>query len=352
MNKAKQTEEKFALTSSRHFPQWLTQQQISIVFTTYQGNKVYFIGVQPEGRLSIFERTFMRSMGIAVTDDARTLALATQYQIYRLDNVLATGQQTPDGFDALYGPHQSWITGDVDAHDVSFAQDGRPVFVATRFSCIATVSDGHSFRPLWKPPFISKISPEDRCHLNGMAMIEGKPAFATAISRSDMADGWRDKRADGGIVIDVNTNEIVAAELSMPHSPRMYRGELYLLNSGTGEFGKIDRESGTFEPIAFCPGYARGLTIRNGFAIIGLSLSRDNRTFSGLPLDQALLDRETEPRCGLAIVDLATGDMIHWVRIEGVIRELFDVSALPGVRRPSAIGFKTDEVMHVISVEA
>ncbi len=345
-------EEKFALTSSRHFPQWLARQQASIAFTTYQANKVHFIGTnQAEGKLSIFERTFQRSMGIATTPDARTLALATQYQIYRFDNVLPPGQATPDGYDALYSPHNSWITGDLDVHDVGFDEEDDPVFVATRFSCLAKVSVGHSFKPVWQPPFISKIAPEDRCHLNGMAMRENKPAFVTAVSKSDISDGWRDRRADGGIVIDVESNEIVCEGLSMPHSPRWHEGELYVLNSGAGEFGKVDPATGKFESIAFCPGYARGLSIHNNHAFIGLSLSRDNRTFSGLALDEALKSRDTEARCGLAIIDLASGDMVHWIRIEGVVRELYDVAVLAGVVRPSAIGFKTDEVMHVISIE-
>jgi uncharacterized protein (TIGR03032 family) len=165
-----------------------------------------------------------------------------------------------------------------------------------------------------------------------------------------VADGWRDRRANGGIAIDVTTGAIVAQGLSMPHSPRLHDGRLWLLSSGTGEFGHVDPASGRFEPVAFCPGYARGLAFVGDHAVIGLSLARENRTFTGLPLDDALAARDVEPRCGLAIVDLASGDMRHWVRIEGVVRELYDVAVLPGVRRPSAIGFKTDEVNHVISI--
>jgi uncharacterized protein (TIGR03032 family) len=290
-------------------------------------------------------------MGLGVSDDGRSFALATLNGIQRFDNVLRAGQATPEGYDALYAPHASWITGDLDVHDVGFGTDGRPVFVNTLFGCVATVSDGHSFRPLWIPPFLSKLAAEDRCHLNGLALADRAPRYVTAVSRSDVADGWRDKRRDGGIVVDVESGEIVAQGLSMPHSPRLHAGILWLLNSGTGELGRVDVATGRFEPVALCPGYARGLAFAGNHAIIGLSLARENRTFAGLALDDALASRNTEPRCGLAIIDLGSGEMTHWVRIEGLIRELYDVAVLPGVRRPSALGFIADEINRVISIE-
>ncbi|MBU2583134.1 MAG: TIGR03032 family protein [Alphaproteobacteria bacterium] len=343
--------ETFALSSSRHFPNWLAGSGASIAFTTYQGSKLFMVGVKPDGRLSVFERTFTRCMGLGVSSDGRALALATQVQIYRFDNLLADGGADAGGFDAVFSPHASWITGDVDAHDVGFGPDGRPVFVNTLFSCIAAVSDGHSFRPLWTPPFVSRLAAEDRCHLNGMALRDGAPTHATAVSRSDVGDGWRDKRRDGGVLIDVASGAVVIEGLSMPHSPRWHEGRLWLLNSGTGELGWVDLAAGRFEPVAFCPGYARGLAFLGNHAIVGLSLPRDNRTFSGLPLDEALTQRDAEARCGLAVIDLTTGDMREWVRIEGVVRELYDVAVLPGIRRPSVIGFKTDEIARLISID-
>jgi uncharacterized protein (TIGR03032 family) len=342
--------EKFALTSSRNFPEWLAAARTSVAFTTYQAGKLFLLGVRPDGRLSVFERTFARSMGLGVSADGVSLVLATQYQIHRFDNVLPAGQASPEGFDVVYAPHAGWVTGDVDAHDVGFASDGRPLFVNTKFSCLAAVSDGHSFKPIWTPPFISRLAPEDRCHLNGLALEDGRPRYVSAVSRSDAADGWRDRRADGGIVIDVEKDAIVVEGLSMPHSPRLHDGRLWLLNSGAGEFGFVDIPSGRFEAVAFCPGYARGLAFVGRHAILGLSMPRENRTFSGLPLDAALQARNTDPRCGLAIVDLDNGDMVAWVRIEGVVRELYDVAVLPAVR-PSLIGFKTDEVRYVLSID-
>lgn len=345
------SDDKFALTSSRNFVDWLGQTGSSLAFTTYQAGKLFVLGVKPDGSLSIFERTFARSMGLAVSADGRSLALATQYQIHRFDNVLPAGSVSADGFDAVYAPHAGWVTGDLDAHDVGFGTDGRPLFANTLFSCLAAVSDSHSFTPVWKPAFISRLAAEDRCHLNGLALENGSPRYVTAVSRSDVAAGWRDRRTDGGIVIEVASQEIVADGLSMPHSPRFRDGCLWLLNSGAGELGFIDLPSGRFEPVAFCPGYARGLTFIGKYAIVGLSLARDNKTFAGLPLDEALQVRDAEPRCGLAIFDLDTGDLVNWVRIEGVVRELYDVAVLPGVRRPSLIGFKSEEIRYVISID-
>ena len=160
------------------------------------------------------------------------------------------------------------------------------------------------------------------------------------------------RRNDGGQVLDVETGEAIADGLSMPHSPRLYQGAASgTVNSGTGELGFIESEAGRFQPVAFCPGYARGLAFIGRHAIVGLSLARDNRTFQGLALDDALTAHGAEARCGLLIIDIQSGDTVGWVRIEGVVRELFDVAVLPGIRNPAVIGFKTDEVQRSISME-
>lgn len=338
------------LTCSRNFPQWLAGNNCAIAFSTYQAGKLLLLGVGPDEKLMVFERSFARAMGIAVTPDGNTLALAGQHDIRRFDNVVKV-KRSGSEYDAIYAPHAAWVTGDVDAHDIGFGSDGRPIFVNTLFSCLATVSDGHNFKPIWRPPFISRLAPEDRCHLNGMALDDGLPRYVTAVSRSDVADGWRDARTDGGIVMDVASSRIIAEGLSMPHSPRLHRDKLWLLNSGAGEFGFVDLQSGRFEPLSFCPGYARGLAFIGNHAIIGLSLPRGERTFEGLPLEEALRGRSTQARCGLAIFDLERGDMVQWVRIEGVVQELYDVAILPDVQRPSLIGFKSDEVRFVISID-
>jgi uncharacterized protein (TIGR03032 family) len=336
------------ITTSRQFTAWLLEQHVSLAFTTYQAGKQFLIGLQPDGRLSVFERTFNRCLGL--WGDGQTLWMSSLFQLWRFENILESGQ-VQGGYDRVYVPQVGYTTGDLDIHDMAVEASGRVVFVNTLFGCLATVSERYSFTPLWQPPFISKLAAEDRCHLNGLALEDGKAAYVTAVSQSDVADGWRDHRRDGGCVIDVRTNKILVTGLSMPHSPRVYRGKLWLHNSGTGWFGSVDREKGTFEPLTFCPGYLRGLSFIGDYAVVGLSKPRENRTFSGLALDDNLAERQAEARCGLQVIDLRTGDAVHWLRIEGVVSELYDVVALAGVRRPSALGFKTDEIRRTLSVD-
>ena len=335
------------LSTSRQFTAWLAEQRLSLAFTTYQSGKLFLIGLRPDGRLSVFERTFNRAMGLGV--DGPRLWLSTLFQLWRFDNVLEPGQRA-DGYDRLYVPMLAWTTGDLDVHDVAVDATGRVVFVATLFGCLATLADGHSFAPLWRPPFVSKLAAEDRCHLNGLALKDGRPAFVTAVSRSDVADGWRERRTDGGVVVEVPGGSIVRSGLSMPHSPRWHDGALWLLDSGNGFLCRLDPESGRLERVTFCPGYARGLAITGDFAVVGLSRPRDNRTFQGLALDAALAERDAEPRCGLLVVDLRTGDIVHWLRIEGIVQELYDVAVIPGAARPTALGLKTDEIRRMIRV--
>ncbi|WP_417514856.1 TIGR03032 family protein [Minwuia sp.] len=343
-----ETREKLLLTPSRQFPDWLAEQNISLSFSTYQAGKLFLIGLQQDGRLSIFERTFNRCMGLWA--DGQTIWMSALYQLWRMENILPPGQLY-QGYDRVYVPQVGYTTGDIDIHDVAVDDQDRPVFAATLFSCLATCSERFSFKPLWQPPFISKLAAEDRCHLNGLAMRDGKPAYVTAVSRSDVNDGWRDRRIDGGILLDVDSGEIALQGLSMPHSPRWHNGRLWLSNAGTGEFGYADLERGRFEPIAFCPGFLRGAAFVGDFAIVGLSLPRENRTFTGLPLDDRLKKADTDARCALQVIDLNSGDIVHWLKIEGVVQELYDVSVLPGVRRPMAIGFVSDEIRRVLTVD-
>jgi uncharacterized protein (TIGR03032 family) len=333
--------------ASRQFPNWLAEQRLSLAFTTYQAGKLFLVGLQPDGRLSIFERSFNRCLGLWT--DGRTLWLSTLFQLWRLENYLPAGQ-THQGYDRLYVPQAAHTTGDIDIHDVAVDASGRLIFVNTLFGCLATVSERHSFQPLWQPPWQTRLAAEDRCHLNGLALEEGRPRYVSAVSRSDVTDGWRERRRDGGVVVDVQDNHIVAEGLSMPHSPRVHQGQLWLLQSGTGFFGRVDARRGAFEPVAFCPGYLRGLAFHGSFAIVGLSLPRRERTFAGLALDDELAKRQAEPWCGLHVIDLRSGDVVHWLRLEGVVQELYDVAVLPGVVRPTAVGLVSDEIRRTLTI--
>lgn len=339
---------KFELITSRHFTDWLHQHQVSVAFTTYQLGKLFILGLKPNQSLHVTERTFRRCMGLGISDNA--LWISSLYQLWRLENSLPPGQRYQD-YDRVFVPQLAYTTGDLDTHDIVIGADQQCYFVNTRFSCLATPSETHSFRPYWQPPFISRLVPEDRCHLNGMAVVEGQPRYVTMVGVTDVADGWREHRLRGGVIMDITTNETVCEGLSMPHSPRWYQDRLWLLEAGTGYLGYVDFKTGRFERVTFCPGFLRGLAFVGQYAVVGSSALRNNRTFSGLALDDNLTGKGAEARCGLYLVNLETGSTDHWGRAEGIIEELYDVAVLRGARQPLLIGTQKDEIQHMISIE-
>ena len=330
----------------------LASLDVSIAFSSYQSGVLYFLGRSPGGA-HLHQSGLPKPMGICV-DGPDRLTLASGAQVARFENVLAPNERINDAFDACYVPRTCHLVGDLDLHDIGVDRDDRPIFVNTRFNCLATLSPKHSFAPIWKPPFVSGMLDGDKCHLNGLAMLKGKPAYVTAASRSDVIDGWRDRRADGGVVVDVEANRIVCEGLSMPHSPRMHRGELWLLNSGTGELGVVEGLSegkGRFAPRAFCPGFVRGLAFHDKYAFVGLSKPRYKR-FEGLALDGRLKQADAEPWCGVQIIDLDAGGCVDWLRIDGAVAELYDVAVIPGFRRPMALTPFSGEAAGLITLEA
>jgi uncharacterized protein (TIGR03032 family) len=342
--------EKVSYSVSPGFSAFLGANRMALAVSSYQSGKFYLLGQNVDGGLMVHERFFRKAMGICVPD-RDTILLATLFQIITFKNALEPDQQINNLYDACYVPRALFVTGELDAHDIGQLADGRSVFVNTLYNCLATPSQRHNFTPIWRPPFVSKIIQEDRCHLNGLAMEDGMPRFVTAVSKSDTIDGWRDRRSDGGIVIDVSSGKIVAGGLSMPHSPRIYGGKLWVLNSGTGEIGWIDlgaKPDTAFQPLAFCPGFVRGLAFHGKYALVGLSKPRYQR-FEGLELDKKLAEADSEPWCGVQVIDLDSGACVHWFRIDGPVAELYDLAVVPGVVRPMALGFASNEILGFIT---
>lgn len=334
---------------SRGLAGWLGQHRLSLAITSYQSGRIYLVGSDANGRVSFFERIFERAMG--VVGNAQRIYLGGLYQLWRFENVLRPNEVIHGQFDKCYVPRNAQTIGDLDIHELGIQANGKVVFVNTKYSCLAELSQTHSFKAVWKPDFISKLAPEDRCHLNGLAMVDGKAKYVTAVCRSDSVDGWRDRRRDGGVVIDVETDEIVCEGLSMPHSPRWHNGKLWLLNAGTGYLGWVDFDRKAFVRHAFVPGFARGLSIIGNVAAVGLSKPRNQR-FEGLQLDEELKKRDADPWCGVQIVSLTTGDVMNWIRFEGDINEIFDISFLPGVKHPMLVGLRTAEIRDLITFES
>ncbi|MEM6651574.1 MAG: TIGR03032 family protein [Pseudomonadota bacterium] len=333
---------------SRQLVDWMRLENVSFAFTSYQTGRLFFVGADEQGRLSMVQRQFTRAMGL-FTDD-QTLYLADLFQLWRFDNILAEGERYQNTFDRLYVPRVGYTTGDLDIHDIALDAQGTPIFVNSLYSCLATYSETANFKPIWKPNFISKLAAEDRCHLNGLAMKDGQPAYVTAVAKSDSVEGWRHHRQDGGVIVDVESNNIIADGLSMPHSPRWHDGKLWVLNSGTGWLGTVDLKSGAFSPVTFCPGFLRGLDFYKHYAIVGVSLPR-KLGFVGLDLDENLRQKNAEPRCSILIIDTQSGDILHWLNFESHITELYDTSFLPGTARPMHLGFQTNEIRQLIKFE-
>lgn len=343
------TKLKVEKSCSRGLGSWLAGHSMSLAISSYQTGRLYLVGSDPGGRVSFFERIFERAMG--VVGNRQRIYLGGLYQLWRFENVLRNNQVIHKVFDRCYVPRNAQTIGDLDIHELGIRNNGKVVFVNTKYSCLAELDLVHSFRAIWKPTFISKLAPEDRCHLNGLAMKDGEPKYVTAVCKSDSVDGWRDRRRDGGIIIDIETDEIVCEGLSMPHSPRWHNGKLWVLNAGTGYLGWVDFDTKSFVPFTFCPGFLRGLSMVGDVAAVGLSKPRNGR-FSGLDLDEELKKRDAEPWCGVQIVSLTNGDVLQWIRFDGDISEIFDISFLPGVRNPMMVGLRTGEIRELITFES
>lgn len=314
-----------------NFPQILKACGISLVVSTYQAGKL--IVVRADGDvINTHFRVFNKPMGLAA--DQSRLAVGTAYQIWELRNVPAVAYKLePQGkHDACYLPRHCHVTGDIDIHEMGWGKE-ELWFVNTRFSCLCTLDFNHSFVPRWRPQFVSALSPEDRCHLNGLGMVGDRPQYVTALGTTDTANGWRENKAKGGVLIDIETNEIIAQSLSMPHSPRWYNNCLWVLESGNGGVAAIDLNTGRLNTIARLPGFTRGLDFWGKLAFVGLSQVRETAVFSGIPLTERLQERT----CGVWVVNLENGETIAFLKFEEAVQEIFAVQVLPEISFPEII---------------
>lgn len=324
--------------ASASFSAWLAELSGTLAVTTYQAGKLALIGWRNQ-QPTLLMREFEKPMGLAVAPGQ--FVLATRHEVTFLANapLLAPNLLIDESnrYDALYLPRTSYYTGDLNVHDIAFA-DEELWIVASRFSCLAVLSTKFCFEPRWKPFFISELVPEDRCHLNGLAVVDGQPRFVTALGESDVVGGWRDAKANGGLLIDVDTNEILLRGLSMPHSPRWSSGRLWLLNSGAGELLCYDPGAKEARVVAVLPAYLRGLCVIGQYAVVGLCQIREKHIFGGLPIQQ----RFDTLSSGIAVVDLQNGNVIGVFEFTSGCTEIYDVQFIPRVRQPSVLNRMDD----------
>lgn len=334
------------IVTSPNLIEWWQVQQVSLVLTSHQTSRLMVLSVNTEAQIAGYERVFEQARGLYATPEK--IYLGCQSQLWQLDNVLAPGELY-NGYDRLFLPHISYTTGDLNLQDVAIeAENQRVVFVSSLLNCVATVSDRHSCIPLWKPSFISHLVNEDRCHLSGLAIVDGKARYVTAYSQSDVFKGWWHNRQSGGCVIDILSDTIIATGLSLPHSPRFYQGKLWLLNAGTGEFGYIDAHHGTFEPITFYPGWLEGLAFVGDYAIVGLS-QPPGQIIADLKLAEKLTSNQAE--CGLLVINIQSGEIVHWLQLPGEITDIADVQILPGVSHPQIAEIGSEESHRLITLD-
>ena len=322
----------FTCTHSTEFSELLWTLQCTLIISIYQANKIIYISAGNSENLVQLSQDFDSPMGLAAEDNR--LAVATKDEVIMLSYVRALGSSYPrrsNTSDGQYVPQAAHFCGELKAHDLVWGRLGLWQ-VNTLFSCLSLKDDGDDFNPRWRPRFVSELAPEDRCHLNGVAMINGHPGYVTALGETNTSEGWRTNKTSGGILMHVASNEVVLGGLPMPHTPRMYNNKLYVLLSATGELAQVDTGKGNYEVVTRLPGFVRGMARYRDYLFVGLSqLRRKSPTFSDIPIA-----RES-PFCGIIAIHLPSGTTVGHLRYESVCQEIYDVQTVSGLRRPGLV---------------
>ncbi len=329
----------FSCTYTPNLPELLQQLGCTIALSTYQAGKVIFLSAKSNEKLVQLPRNFAKPMGIALQGNKMAIACLDEVIVLVNSPQLATHYpKSQNTYDAMFMPRACYFTGQIDIHDLEYGINGQLFAVNTSFSCIIKIDDNFSFTPIWRPSFITSLASEDRCHLNGMAMQDGIPKYATAFHDTDTPQGWRERVVDGGIVIDVESGEIIARDLPMPHSPRLFDGELFLLLSATGELVKLDKNSGKYQCVTQLNGFVRGLCKHGDYAFIGHSkLRKNSSTFAKLKF------AEKATVAGISVVHLPTGALVGEIRYQTSVDEIYDVQVLPNCMAPGILNTEKPE---------
>lgn len=325
---------------TNNLPNLLERLGISLAVSTYQAGKVILVR-NDNGAINTHFRVFGKPMGITADAMRLTIGGANTVWYYRNMPALANKLEPKGKHDACYLPRQIHVTGDIDIHEMAYDADGTLWLVNTRFCTLCTLDPDHSFNPMWRPHFVTALAPEDRCHLNGLCMVEGRAKYVTALGETDRQGGWRANKANGGILMDVETNQVLLRGLSMPHSPRWYRDSLWVLESGEGSLSRVDLQRRMTHMVTLLPGFTRGISFVGPLAFIGLSQVRESATFSGIPLVSRLQERT----CGVWVVNIETGETVAFLRFEEGVQEIFAVQVLPA-RFPEMLEWNDEHLKH------
>lgn len=331
----------FACQYTPQIPELLQRLNCTISLSTYQAGKLIFLSAKDENTLIQLPRHFDKLMGIAQDRETGKLALACKDEVVVFSNSTDLAKhypKSPNKYDALFMPRITYHTGPLDIHDLSFGKNGSLFAVNTLFSNIVKIDDNYNFSPYWTPPFIDALVSEDRCHLNGMVLENGLPKYVTAFNKGNTPQSWRENITKSGIIMEVTTNEVIAEGLAMPHSPRIFGGELYVLLSATGELAKVNVQTGKYEVILKVDGFVRGMSLHQDYLFIGLSKLRENSSTFG-KLDFAKMANQA----GILVVHLPTGSIAGKITYLSSLDEIYDVHILPNTRRPNILNTITPE---------
>lgn len=322
----------FGCSYSPQIPELLQKLNITLAISTYQAGKVVLISAIDENSITQLPRTFEKPMGIAVQNDSMAIACKDQVIVLQNSRNLAEHYPNkPNTYDSLFTPIITYHTGMVDMHDIAFGKEGLWA-INSSFSCLCQIDGNYNFIPKWKPKFITDLVSEDRCHLNGLVMVDGYPRYATALGTGNTHQSWRDEIVDGGVLIDIRTDEIIFDKLAMPHSPMMYKGELYVLLSATGQLAKLDIKTKTVEIIKDLDGFCRGMDIIDDYAFIGMSkLRKNSSTFSKLPF------AETADTSGIKIIHIPSKAFVGELKYTASVDEIYEVKILKDMIRPNIL---------------
>ena len=323
----------FTCSYSPNFAELLLQLNTSLAISTYQAGKVVLISPKNAEELVQLPRTFHSPMGMALKDNKLAIATKSEVVVTVNNSELAKNYpKAPNTYDSLFLPTASYYTGQVDMHDLHYGANGRLFAVNTSFSCLSVIDENFSFTPIWKPKFITEFTSEDRCHLNGLAMQDGKPKYISALGTTNTRHGWRDNITSGGVIMDLESSEVVAQGLAMPHSPRMVNGKLYCLLSAGEKLVEINPADGKVTDVAHIPGFVRGMTVVQDYAFIATSKLRQNSsTFKDLKI------AKNADVASIVAVHLPTGSVVGKLTYQASVDEIYDLLALPGLLRPNVL---------------